>query len=277
MTVSVTPVADPPVAVDDVASTAVNTAVVIDVLANDYDPDIGDILTVTAVGTPGNGTLVDNGDGTVTYTPDLGYTGPDSFTYTVGDGNGGSDTATVSVAVADPAASQTFTSGDVPKTIADPNKKLRPRPATSQLTPSGTGIVVDTITVDLTIDHAAEAGLTMTLTSPQGTAASLIYDLDSDNWQIDNPSAFQNEDLDGTWKLTVTDTERDRVTGTLQAWSMTVTPTVTPLAAIASPQSTASATDLALLAWLEPEASDDDDTDPLTESLVDDLALMLVE
>jgi len=41
--------------------------------------------------------------------------------------------------VADPAASQTFTSSDVPKTIADPNKKGRTRSATSQVTPSGTG------------------------------------------------------------------------------------------------------------------------------------------
>ena len=93
-------------------------------------------------------------------------------------------------------------------------------------------------------------------------------------WQI-APFAFQGEDLDGTWKLTVTDTNRDGATGTLQAWSMTVAPTVTPLAAAASPQSTA--VDQALLAWMESDSSDDDGTDPLTESLVDDLALMLVE
>ncbi len=87
----------------------------------------------------------------------------------------------------DPAALQTFTSGDVPKTIADPNKKDRPRSATSQLTPSGTGTVVDTISVDVTIDHTEPATLTVSLTSPQDTAAALSYD--GEDWQIDNPLA----------------------------------------------------------------------------------------
>ncbi|MEW9922130.1 cadherin-like domain-containing protein, partial [Marimonas sp. MJW-29] len=46
-----------------------------------------------------NGTVVINGDGTVTYTPDADFNGTDSFTYTVSDGNGGTDTATVDVTV----------------------------------------------------------------------------------------------------------------------------------------------------------------------------------
>jgi VCBS repeat-containing protein len=95
--VTVDPVNDPPVAVDDGATTNEDTAVVINVLANDSDVD-GDTLTITAVGTAGNGTVVDNGDGTVTYTPDPDYNGPDSFTYTVSDGTV-TDTATVNVTV----------------------------------------------------------------------------------------------------------------------------------------------------------------------------------
>ncbi len=193
--------------------------------------------------------------------------------YTVGvrvtDDGGKTDTDTAIVTVTDPSAGQIFTSGDVPKTIADPHKKRGPRPATSQLTPSGTGTVVDTVTVAVTIDHAQEAGLTVTLTSPANTVASSSYV--GGNWQIDNPAAFSGEDLDGTWKLTVTDTDRDGVTGTLQAWSITVT----PLSA-ASSQSTAAAVDMALLAWFDLDSTDDEETDPWTESLVDDLALMLV-
>ena len=264
----------PPDAVDDSASTQIDAPVTINVLANDTDPNPGDTLTVTSVSTAANGTVTDDGDGTVIYTPAPGYTGSDSFTYTISDGNGGSDTATVSVTVSDPAASQTFTSGDVPKTIADPNKKGRTRSATSQLTPNGTGTVVDTIAVDLTIAHAQEAFLTVSLTSAQNTVASLSYV--GGAWQIDT-SAFQNEDLDGTWKLTVTDTNRDGVTGTLQAWSITVTPTVTPLAAAASPQSTASAVDQALAAWLDLDSTDDDETDIFTDSIAENLALMLIE
>ena len=40
-----------------------------------------------------------NPDGTFTYTPDTGFTGADSFTYGLSDGNGGSDWATVTVSV----------------------------------------------------------------------------------------------------------------------------------------------------------------------------------
>jgi len=49
---------------------------------------------------PGHGDVVVNPDGTVTYTPAAGFSGTDSFTYEVGDGNGNSDTAVVSVEVA---------------------------------------------------------------------------------------------------------------------------------------------------------------------------------
>ncbi len=48
---------------------------------------------------PDHGTLVGNGDGTVTYTPDQDFNGTDSFQYTVVDGDGASDAATVTIAV----------------------------------------------------------------------------------------------------------------------------------------------------------------------------------
>ena len=83
---------------NDAATTAEDTAVSIAVLANDTDPD-GDPLTVTGVGTPAHGSAVVNANGTITYTPAANYTGADSFTYTISDGQGGSATATVSVTV----------------------------------------------------------------------------------------------------------------------------------------------------------------------------------
>ncbi|WP_425053624.1 Ig-like domain-containing protein [Psychromarinibacter sp. S121] len=100
VTVTVTPSPDDPIATDDDAATQTDQAVVIDVLDNDDDPD-GDTLTVSSVGTATNGSVVLNADDTVTYTPDAGFTGVDEFIYTVDDGNGGSDTATVSVNVTD--------------------------------------------------------------------------------------------------------------------------------------------------------------------------------
>jgi PKD repeat protein len=88
----------PPVAVDDSAEVAENGNVVIDVLANDSDPD-GYTLRVTNLTQPSWGSVVLNPDGTVTYTPYEGYTGPDSFTYTANDGLVDSNVATVSITV----------------------------------------------------------------------------------------------------------------------------------------------------------------------------------
>jgi hypothetical protein len=91
----------PPVAQDDFATTQRDTPVSIAVLANDADPD-GDPLSVTGVTDPPHGSAVSNGDGTVTYTPDPGFVGSDGFDYTISDGAGGADSATVSVTVEEP-------------------------------------------------------------------------------------------------------------------------------------------------------------------------------
>ena len=59
-----------PIAVNDSTTTNQNTAVTIDVDNNDSDPD-GDPITVNSVGTPSNGNVVNNGDGTVSLTPQM--------------------------------------------------------------------------------------------------------------------------------------------------------------------------------------------------------------
>jgi len=89
---------DPPVAVDDVVGTVEGSAVTVDVVGNDTDVD-GDGLVVTNLTSPVDGVVVDHGDGTVTYIPDAGFTGSDSFTYTANDGVADSNPATVSVTV----------------------------------------------------------------------------------------------------------------------------------------------------------------------------------
>ncbi|HKO96858.1 MAG TPA: Ig-like domain-containing protein [Pyrinomonadaceae bacterium] len=102
---TVTPVVNPnnnPDAVDDVATVAEDSgANTINVLANDTTaPDVGETLTITAVTQGANGSVAITGGGTtVSYTPNANYCGPDSFTYTISDGNGGSDTATVNITV----------------------------------------------------------------------------------------------------------------------------------------------------------------------------------
>jgi VCBS repeat-containing protein len=99
ITITVSGVNDAPDAADDSAIVDEDGSVDILVLGNDSDPD-GDELSVTEVSDPANGTTVINPDGTITYTPDANFCGQDSFTYTIIDGNGGSDTATVTVDVA---------------------------------------------------------------------------------------------------------------------------------------------------------------------------------
>jgi CshA-type fibril repeat protein/VCBS repeat-containing protein len=98
VTVTVNEVNEAPVAANDSAETDENTPIVIPVLANDSDPD-GDPLSIDSVTQPANGSVTIDPDGTITYTPDEGYTGTDSFTYTVSDGQGGTATATVTVTV----------------------------------------------------------------------------------------------------------------------------------------------------------------------------------
>ncbi len=95
---SVTNVNDIPVVGNDSVATNEDTAVTIDVLANDSDAD-GDNLTIASVASPNNGftSIVDN---QIVYTPAANFNGIDSFSYEISDGNGGSETATVSINVA---------------------------------------------------------------------------------------------------------------------------------------------------------------------------------
>lgn len=87
-----------PQAADDQFSVEVDsTDNLLDVLANDSDPD-GDVLSIVSLTPPTNGQAAISGD-RVAYTPGTGFTGIDSFSYTVEDGFGGQSTATVTVVV----------------------------------------------------------------------------------------------------------------------------------------------------------------------------------
>jgi hypothetical protein len=82
-----------PQAVGDSYST--NSTLTLDVVANDTDSD-GDSLTITEVSDPGHGTAIISGN-KVIYTPDEGYVGGDSFTYTISDGQEHTDSGEVNV------------------------------------------------------------------------------------------------------------------------------------------------------------------------------------
>lgn len=92
---------NPPVAVDDTATTKQREPVSIEVLGNDSDPD-GTLVpnSVVVVNSPDNGTVAVDGAGVATYTPNGGFFGADTWTYTVADNDGRrSNEATVTVTV----------------------------------------------------------------------------------------------------------------------------------------------------------------------------------
>ncbi|MFW1737627.1 Ig-like domain-containing protein, partial [Acinetobacter sp. ULE_I080] len=88
-----------------------NTLVALDPLANDTDAD-GNPLTITAINgvtlTPGtaqqigtpNGVVNIDAQGTITFTPNTGFSGQETFSYTISDGQGGSSTANQIVNIA---------------------------------------------------------------------------------------------------------------------------------------------------------------------------------
>ena len=88
----------PPVAVNDAFTVTGNSASnALDVLANDSDPD-GDPLTIVSVGAPAHGTAAIAGN-RISYTPVAGYTGTDTFSYTIADPKGLTSSASVTITV----------------------------------------------------------------------------------------------------------------------------------------------------------------------------------
>ena len=96
--ITVTDVNEGPVAGNDTATTAEDTATVIDVLSNDEDPE-KQSLTVVSLTRPANGTATVAADQTITYTPSPDFHGVDSFSYRASDGEHRSAAATVQVTV----------------------------------------------------------------------------------------------------------------------------------------------------------------------------------
>ncbi|HEX8824566.1 MAG TPA: Ig-like domain-containing protein, partial [Archangium sp.] len=201
-----------PDAVDDAVTVAEDSgATVVDVLAND---STGEPLTVTAVMQPASGGSVTLEGGVVRFTPAPHFNGPVMFTYTVSDGNGGTDTATVAVmvlAVNDPptGVADTFSvpAGSAPKTLdvlandtsaPDTGETLTvaavTQPAsggTVSVAPNGTGVV-------FTPTPGFTGAVTFTYTVSDGNGGTAIVTVtvtvgrvDSDNDGIDDDSELE--------------------------------------------------------------------------------------
>ncbi|MBL4766779.1 MAG: tandem-95 repeat protein, partial [Rhodobacteraceae bacterium] len=99
VTITVTPENDDPVAVEDLVFVQQESSLTFDPLVNDSDVE-NDALTITGVTDPSSGTVTIGQDGkSLSYSPKAGFKGNDSFDYTVSDGNGGENSATIDVIV----------------------------------------------------------------------------------------------------------------------------------------------------------------------------------
>lgn len=132
-----------PTAVDDNFVTAEGTALdgAANVLANDFDTD-GDPIVVSAYDAQSSngGSVTVNQDGTFVYVPPQGFSGLDSFSYTISDGNGGTSTASVTVEVEPDTSGGGGSGEEVPYYVSglllDETYRLNPDD------PVGTGTVV---------------------------------------------------------------------------------------------------------------------------------------
>jgi large repetitive protein len=225
VTVTVTPVNDNPVAVNDNATTNEDQPVTIGVLGNDSDVD-GDDLSVTAATSP-NGSVVINADGTITFTPNANFNGPTTITYTISDGNGGTATATVNVTVApvndapvaNPSTASTNedTPVNVPVLANDSDVDGNPLTVTSASAPNGVVTInpdgtvtytpnpnfngTDTITYTISDGQGGFSTSTVTVTvgsvNDAPTVTPIAPQADNDAAAINLPVAGNFADLDG--------------------------------------------------------------------------------
>jgi len=104
-------VADAPVVGDDafavVGDRPISFVHLADLLANDSDQD-GDPLTILRLGDPSHGSLSQSASGLLQYQATEGFGGTDTFTYTVGDGQGNETQGTVSLHVTDASPGLTY-------------------------------------------------------------------------------------------------------------------------------------------------------------------------
>ena len=198
VTVTISGVNDGPTAVDDAVSTDEDTAfTTIDLVAdNDTDPDPGDTLSVTGINTTGTiGQVTDNGNGTFDYDPNgqfeslaVGDSTTDTFAYTISDGNGGSDSATVTVTING--------ENDDPNAVDD-----------SDSTPEDTAVTVDVLFNDSDID----AGDSLIVSAVTNGSHGSVTNNGSDVTYDPNPNYFGTD----TFTYTVEDSQGATDTATV--------------------------------------------------------------
>jgi hypothetical protein len=159
----------PPVASNDTATTGEDTVLVINVLANDSDPD-GDALVVSSVSSPANGTASVNAN-TITYTPNQNFAGSDLFRYTITDGKSGTDVGTVSISVS-PVNDPPIAESDA--TIYDGLRSVTLDVLANDSDPDGDALVVSSVSSPANGTASVNAN-TITYTPNQNFAGSDLF------------------------------------------------------------------------------------------------------
>ncbi len=191
-TLTVTVASSAPIADAQSLSTAPGVALQITLTGSDSDSDP---LTFAVTSQPSDGALT-GAEPNLTYTPNDGYVGTDAFTFEVDDGNGGTDSAqvTISVVLAAPTIDQvtpgTIDQGDVDRKLDLHGDNLVDAGLTISFAPpagapgSGDEITVNSVTVnasgkklslDVTVDAAAPLGVwTITVVTLGGSAPASL-------------------------------------------------------------------------------------------------------
>ncbi|HIF6030265.1 TPA: tandem-95 repeat protein [Vibrio parahaemolyticus] len=254
VTVTVTPVNDSPVAVDDTVSTQEDTAVTIDVLTNDTDVD-GDKLSIESASVPKEQGTVEVVNGKLVFTPTENFNGDAEITYTVTDGaltdqatvkvtvNAVNDTPVVESNIADQALAEDFTpyTIDLNTAFSDVDN------VDGELTFSVSGnsniqvaIVNGITTITPTADWNGSETLTFTATDPSGESISQtvnftvapVADIVADKATVveDTSTVIKvlgNDTFEGDGKVVSLDTNNGPANGTVSVnpdGSVTYTP-----------------------------------------------------
>ncbi len=180
-TITITPVADPPVAGLDTVSALSGQPLAIaasTLLHNDFDPD-GDTVTLASVSATSSagGTAALSGD-TVIYTSAARFVGDDTFTYVISDGKGHTATGTVTVKVMSKVSYSTFIPMVVTSAANTPApSNPEPAPSNPEPTPSTPPAVADlvgsfTLSPAKTSFNSTEQVVVTATVTNQGTAAA---------------------------------------------------------------------------------------------------------
>lgn len=185
---TISAVSDEPIAVADAYSTDEDSPLTVlapaGVLSNDTDPDSGNSLTAVLVTNPTNGDLTLNPDGSLTYTPDAGFSGNDTFTYRVNDGTSNSNTVTVTITV--------NSVNDLPVSVADSYAVAEDTPLTVV---AGSGVLANDTDADGDVLTAAIVSTPLHGTVTLNPDGSFVY---TPNANFNGIDSFTYRANDGT-------------------------------------------------------------------------------